>query len=104
LVSNAIAHGSKGSPIIISLYQKNNMQVLDFANSGKKIAVEQRHVLFQPFSRGEGVRNDRVTGSGLGLSIVADCARMMFGKAEMVEVDYADVCIRVKIPNKEASI
>lgn len=59
---------------------------------------------FSLFSRGEGVRNDRVTGSGLGLSIVADCARMMFGKAEMVEVDYADVCIRVKIPNKEASI
>ena len=104
LVSNAIAHGTKGSPIIISLYQQDNMQVLDFANSGQKIAVEQRHVLFQPFSRGEGVRNDRVTGSGLGLSIVADCARMMFGKAEMVEVDYADVCIRVLIPSKEASI
>ena len=104
LVSNAIAHGNKGSPIIINIYQQDNMQVLDFANSGKKIAVEQRHVLFQPFSRGEGVRNDRVTGSGLGLSIVADCARMMFGKAELVEVDYADVCIRVKIPNEEASI
>jgi two-component system sensor histidine kinase GlrK len=104
LVSNAIAHGTKGSPIIISLYQQDNMQVLDFANSGQKIGVEQRHVLFQPFSRGEGVRNDRVTGSGLGLSIVADCARMMFGKAEMVEVDYADVCIRVLIPSKEASI
>jgi len=104
LVSNAIAHGSKGSPIIISLYQQDNMQVLDFANSGKKIAVEQRHVLFQPFSRGEALRNDRVTGSGLGLSIVADCARMMFGKAEIVEVDYADVCIRVQIPIKEASI
>jgi two-component system sensor histidine kinase GlrK len=104
LVSNAIAHGSKGSPITISLYQQDNMQVLDFANRGQKIAMEQRHILFQPFSRGEGVRNDRVTGSGLGLSIVADCARMMFGRAEMVEVDYADVCIRVQIPSKEASI
>jgi len=104
LVSNAIAHGSKGRPIIISLYQQDNMQVLDFANSGQKIAEEQRHVLFQPFSRGEGLRNDRVIGSGLGLSIVADCARMMFGKAEMVAVDYADVCIRVQIPSKEASI
>ncbi|MFQ3189734.1 MAG: two-component system sensor histidine kinase GlrK [Paraglaciecola sp.] len=104
LVSNAIAHGSKGSPIIVSLYLQDNMQVLDFANRGQKIDIEQRHVLFQPFSRGEGVRNDRVTGSGLGLSIVADCARMMFGKAEMVDVDYADVCIRVQIPSKEASI
>ena len=91
LVSNAIAHGSKGRPINIRLYQQGNMQILDFSNRGHKIAVQQRHVLFQPFSRGEGVRNDRVTGSGLGLSIVADCARMMFGKAEIVEVDYAGV-------------
>jgi two-component system sensor histidine kinase GlrK len=104
LVSNAIAHGSIGSPIDIRLYQQGNMQILDFANRGQQIDMEQWHILFQPFSRGEGVRNDRVTGSGLGLSIVADCARMMFGKAEMVEVDYADVCIRVQIPGKEASI
>lgn len=104
LVSNAIAHGSKGRPINISLYQQGDMQIMDFANRGQKIALEQRNTLFQPFSRGEGVRNDRVTGSGLGLSIVADCARMMFGKAEFVDVDYADVCVRVQIPNKEASI
>lgn len=104
LVSNAIAHGSKGRPISIRLYQQGDTQVLDFANRGQKIVAEQRNVLFQPFSRGEGVRNDRVTGSGLGLSIVADCARMMFGKAEFVEVDYADVCIRVYIPSNEASI
>jgi len=104
LVSNAIAHGSKGRPIYIRLYKQDNLQVLDFANRGQKIAVDQRNTLFQPFSRGESVRNDRVTGSGLGLSIVADCARMMFGKAEMVDVDYADVCIRVQIPSKEAGI
>ena len=104
LVSNAIAHGSKGRPIDIRLYQQDNMQILDFANRGQKIPEQQRNVLFQPFSRGEGIRNDRVTGSGLGLSIVADCARMMFGKAEVVDVDYADVCIRVQIPSKEANI
>ena len=104
LLSNAIAHGSKGRPIDIRLYQQGNMQVLDFSNRGQRIAQEQRDVLFRPFSRGEGVRNDRVTGSGLGLSIVADCARMMFGKAQMVDVNYSDVCIRVQIPNKEVSV
>ena len=91
LVSNAIAHGSKGGTITIRLYQHNTMQMLDFGNSGQKIDMDQRHTLFQPFSRGQAARNDRVTGSGLGLSIVADCARMMFGKAEIVEVDYAGV-------------
>ncbi|WP_293760008.1 HAMP domain-containing sensor histidine kinase [uncultured Paraglaciecola sp.] len=104
LLSNAIAHGNKGNPIYIRLYLRDNMQILDFANHGHRIAKEQRHALFQPFSRGEGTRNDRVIGSGLGLSIVADCARMMSGKVEMVEVDYAEVCIRVQIPNKEANI
>ena len=104
LLSNAIAHGSKGSPIFIKLYQQDNMQFLDFSNRGKNIPVEQRSALFQPFSRGEGVRNDRVTGSGLGLSIVANCARIMFGKAKMVDVDYADVCLRVCIPGKETNI
>lgn len=104
LVSNAIAHGSKNSLIYIRLYMQDNIQILDFANHGLRIDEAQRHALFQPFSRGQSTRNDRVIGSGLGLSIVADCARMMSGKAEIVEVDYAQVCIRVQIPNKEANI
>ncbi|MGS2720602.1 sensor histidine kinase [Paraglaciecola aestuariivivens] len=104
LLSNALAHGSKHTPIIIKLYQRDNMQVLDFANHGQHISPAQSEILFQPFHRGEGQRNDRITGSGLGLSIVADCARMMFGQAEFVSVDYAEVCIRVQIPCQEANL
>lgn len=101
LLSNAIAHGSIGRPINISLYKDKNMQVLDVANRGQKISQEQRVSLFEPFKRGNGKRNDRVVGSGLGLSIIADCARMMHGKAEIIDVDYADVCVRVSIPLNE---
>ncbi|WP_158769382.1 sensor histidine kinase KdpD [Paraglaciecola sp. L1A13] len=101
LLSNAIAHGSKGRPINIKLYQQKHVQVLDVANRGQKISPEQRAILFEPFNRGGGKRNDRIIGSGLGLSIVADCARMMRGKVEIVDVDYADVCFRVSIPLNE---
>jgi two-component system sensor histidine kinase GlrK len=80
------------------------MQIFDFANHGHKIAKDQRHALFQPFSSGEDTRNDRVIGTELELPIVADCTRMMPCKAEMVEVDLAEVCIRVQIPNIEANI
>lgn len=104
LLSNAIAHGSKGRPLNVRLYQQGNMQVLDFANRGQKIPQASRDIMFQPFYRGEGKRNDRVVGTGLGLSIVADCARMMFGRAEIVDVDYADVCVRVMIPIKEVKV
>jgi two-component system sensor histidine kinase GlrK len=57
--------------------------------------------LFEPFIRGEGTRNDNVIGTGLGLSIVADCARIMHGDATVIDVDYADVCFRVRIPQQE---
>ncbi|WJG08120.1 HAMP domain-containing sensor histidine kinase [Aliiglaciecola sp. LCG003] len=101
LVSNALAHGSIGRPIDIKLYRQADMWVLDVANRGQKIPMELRKSLFEPFKRGDNRRNDRVIGSGLGLSIVADCARMMHGTANIVDVDYADVCMRVSLPLSE---
>lgn len=101
LLSNALAHGTVGRPININLYAQQDMLVLDVANRGRKIPEEQREILFEPFKRGENRRNDRVIGSGLGLSIVADCARMMHGSADIVDVDYADVCVRVCLPLTE---
>ncbi|MFT4993536.1 MAG: two-component system sensor histidine kinase GlrK [Paraglaciecola sp.] len=101
LLSNAIAHGAIGTPINMSLYRDKDIQVLDVANRGKKISREERVSLFEPFKQGNEKRNDRVIGSGLGLSIIADCARMMHGKAEIIDVDYADVCFRVSIPLNE---
>jgi two-component system, NtrC family, sensor histidine kinase GlrK len=98
LLSNALAHGSKGRPISLHLYRDQNVQILDVANRGQKVPIEMRQSLFQPFSRGNSKRNDRVVGSGLGLSIVADCARMMHGKAEIIDIEHADFCVRVTIP------
>ena len=102
LLSNALAHGSKGRPINLALYQQQDTLILDVANRGQKIPQEQREMLFEPFKRGDNKRHDRVIGSGLGLSIVADCARMMHGSAGIVDVDYADVCVRVSLPMAEA--
>jgi two-component system sensor histidine kinase GlrK len=103
-LSNAIAHGNKDNPIYIRLYLRDNMQILDIAYHGHRITKEQCDALFQPFCREEGTRNDRVMGSGLRLSIVASFASMMCGKVEMFEVDYAEVCIRVQMPNRKANI
>lgn len=98
LLSNALAHGSKGRPVSLRLYEQDNLQILEVANRGQKVPIEMRSSLFQAFSRGNNKRNDRVVGSGLGLSIVADCARMMHGKAEIIDVEQADFCVRVSIP------
>lgn len=98
LVSNAVAHGTKQEPIYITVETADNQLIIDVANHGEPIPVDKAKNLFQPFVRGEGKRNDKVMGAGLGLSIVSDCARIQQGKVDIVTVDYAQVCFRVTLP------
>jgi len=101
LISNAVAHGAIGRPINLAIYEKGQQVLLDVANRGKRIAPDAVKRLFEPFTRGDDPRNDNVIGTGLGLSIVSDCAKLMHGDVEVVDVDYADVCFRVTIPQEE---
>ncbi|WP_333607084.1 sensor histidine kinase [Arsukibacterium sp.] len=101
LINNAQAYGAEGSPVWINLYRKEQNIMLDVANNGTTIPTALRHKLFEPFMRGSTPRFDAVQGSGLGLSIVADCARLLGGHADIVDVVFADVCIRVVLPELE---
>ena len=104
LINNAQAYGSQSSPVWVKLYQQEHQLVLDVANNGNPIPTALRHSLFEPFQRGTTPRFDAVQGSGLGLSIVADCARLLGGHADIVDVIYADVCIRVRLPLLEEKL
>lgn len=100
LISNAIAHGARARPISLRIFMQNDAYIVEVANRGKKIAEDEKSDLFQPFIRGNEHRNDHVIGAGLGLSIVADCARLMQGSVDIIDVDYADVCFRVRLPKR----
>jgi len=102
LISNAIAHGAQQTKIYISVTMDNNHFILDVANHGNPISGEARKNIFEPFKRGDFMRNDRVIGAGLGLSIVADCSRLLGGTVTIVDVNYAEVCFRIKLPRKDA--
>lgn len=98
LINNAQAYGAEGSNVWVNLRQHDKFMLLDVANNGTPIPAELRAKLFEPFQRGKAPRFDAVQGSGLGLSIVADCARLLGGLAEIIDVGYADVCIQVRLP------
>jgi len=104
LINNAQAYGGEGSPVWVVLRPHEKFMLLDVANNGTPIPAELRAKLFEPFQRGKTPRFDAVQGSGLGLSIVSDCARLLGGMAEIVDVNYADVCIRVRLPMVEESV
>ena len=97
LLSNAIAHGRPKTNIFIKMFTSENRQILQFSNDGIKISATDREQYFKPFQRGGHVRQDRVSGSGLGLSIISECAALMSGHACFIDVDYADVCVQVTI-------
>jgi two-component system sensor histidine kinase GlrK len=104
LINNAQAYGGEGSPVWVILRPHEKFMLLDVANNGTPIPAELRAKLFEPFQRGKAPRFDSVQGSGLGLSIVSDCARLLGGMAEIVDVNYADVCIRVRLPMVEEQV
>ncbi|MEH6443260.1 MAG: HAMP domain-containing sensor histidine kinase [Oceanospirillaceae bacterium] len=97
LLSNAIAHGTPNTTILIRIFNQENCQILQFANNGVEINPVDRKTYFQPFQRGSRPRQDRVSGSGLGLSIVSECAALMSGSACFIDVEYAEVCVQVTI-------
>ena len=104
LVSNALAHGTNQNPIYIKIYELKGKVAIEVANNGPALSQESVANLFQPFSRGNTQRNDKVIGAGLGLSIVDECARLLNGNVSLVDVDYADVCFRVVLPLQGVNI
>lgn len=101
LVSNAIAYAKTDSDINIEVSQNNQFVIIDVLNDGKPITEDVRAEIFEPFKRGNDKRNDKVMGAGLGLSIVADCARMLNGDVTIIDVKQAEVCFRVRLPRSD---
>lgn len=72
LLSNAIKFTPRNGTIGIRLSQAEGQVVLDVSDTGPGIAPADRPRLFEPFYRGNGEYEGRVSGSGLGLSIVKE--------------------------------
>lgn len=104
LVSNAIAHGDLKSQIIIRASEIGENAIIDVLNKGSAISLASRAEIFEPFKRGQKARNDKVTGAGLGLSIVSDCARLLGGDVMVIDDNHADVCFRIRLPRREPDV
>ncbi|AMD01906.1 ATP-binding protein [Halomonas chromatireducens] len=100
LVSNAIAYGQDGGDLLIRAHAGHDRLVLDVANSGDPIAEDDRPRLFEPFYQGRSRRKGPLKGSGIGLSVAADCARLHNGQLQLVEDRELEVCFRLTLPRQ----
>lgn len=98
LISNAIAYGEDGGDLTIRLAQRRDWLTLDVANSGEPIASSDREHLFEAFYQGSARRKGPLKGSGVGLSVAADCARLQHGQLTLVDDAELPVCFRLTLP------
>ncbi|MCG6658437.1 two-component sensor histidine kinase [Halomonas campisalis] len=100
LVSNAIAYGEDGGTLEIRVQTGQDRLWLDVANSGEPIAEADRERLFEPFYQGRTRRKGPLKGSGIGLSVAADCARLQQGELALVDDPALAVCFRLTLPRR----
>lgn len=101
LVSNAIAYGEDAGELEIHAYCQHNELYIEVANSGEPIHEQDRQRLFEPFYQGRVRRKGALKGSGIGLSVAADCARLQRGILGLVDHDRLSVCFRLVLPPGE---
>ena len=98
LLNNAVAYGLQDSTIVLRIWNDENHQMLQVTNASQSTQSLDPKRLLEPFERGGQERNDGRRGSGLGLSIVADCVRMMGGKLDIVAAGSGEFSVLVSIP------
>lgn len=104
LVSNAIAYGEDGGELVIRAQPGREWLWLEVANSGEPIAEADRHRLFEPFYQGRTRRKGPLKGSGIGLSVAADCARLQQGELTLVDDPTLAVCFRLALPHRPVTL
>ncbi|WP_247640509.1 sensor histidine kinase [Chromohalobacter moromii] len=98
LISNAIAYGENGGQLALRVRQHASWLVVEVANTGEPIDDSDRARLFEAFYQGRMRRQGALKGSGIGLSVAADCAKVQNGRLELVEDDTFPVCFRLTLP------
>ncbi len=100
LIDNAIQYAGAGATTTVSVGRNSNAAVLTVDDDGAGVAEAEVPGLFERFRRGH---NAQASGSGLGLSIVAEIAQMFDGSVELAAPSAGKgFCVLVTLPLAEA--
>lgn len=103
LLNNAHVYSFEGGNVLIELSKdvKSDGCIIVVANTGPTVPVAQRNMILEPFYRSDVARHDSLPGTGLGLSIVRDCAHLLNGSVEFVDMPNFDFAIKIILPIKQ---
>jgi signal transduction histidine kinase len=96
LLENAIKYNERGGRIRVMAQAQNGSVLLNVGNTGQGIPEERAAHLFERFYRGRG--DERVSGSGLGLSTARELARAHGGDVSLLRADSTWTELSLSLP------
>jgi two-component system sensor histidine kinase GlrK len=97
LIGNAIRFSPEGGVLYVRARRRGQRLIIDVADEGPGIPVDERPHVFEPFFQGAASPQGHVRGTGVGLSVVRDCARAHDGRVEIVDGEYPGAHIRMTL-------
>lgn len=88
IIDNAIKYNKHGGEINVIINKLNNLAKIKITDTGIGITVEDQKRIFERFYRVDKSRSKRISGTGIGLSIVKHIVEYHSGKITLIsEVD-----------------
>ena len=98
LLSNAINYTPEGGKIDIVWRLEGDSLVIEVANSGDPIPIEDAERVFEPFVQSAAKRTGPIKGSGIGLSVARECIEAQGGSLALASHSTLPICFRLKCP------
>jgi two-component system sensor histidine kinase GlrK len=103
LVSNAVKYSPKGGTIHLQARTQSLQLVLDVADGGPGIPLEDRGHVFEAFYTGRAARTPAVKGTGIGLSVVLEFVAAHGGTVQIIDGEYPGAHFRITMPIRVGS-
>ncbi len=101
LLSNAIKYSPRGGVIHLRARAHDGEFVLEVADAGAGIPLEERARIFDAFYTGRAP-GGHVKGTGIGLSVVNEFVHVHRGAIEIVDGEFAGAHFRIRMPLRVA--
>jgi two-component system sensor histidine kinase GlrK len=98
LVSNAVKYSPKGGTIHLQGRAAGSDLMLDVADSGPGIPVEDRGHVFEAFYTGRAAKSTAVKGTGIGLSVVLEFVAAHGGNVQIIDGQFPGAHFRITMP------
>ncbi len=87
-----------GNTVEVRVSCRDRDILVEVADRGPGIAIEERENVFKPYYRLDPSRNERTGGSGLGLAIARSTIRAHGGDIELAEREGGGLVVRIVLP------